>query len=76
VDGMNSTWWPLDLTNVTLYSSKKNNHVQKYNSHVKKHFFLKGFFALCPPSGNYRLFVIEVGSQIMLLSMRNKKIIY
>jgi hypothetical protein len=26
VDGMSFAQWPLDLTNVTLYSNKKNNH--------------------------------------------------
>jgi hypothetical protein len=31
---MNSAWWPSDLTNVTLYSSKSNNHSEKYNIHI------------------------------------------
>jgi hypothetical protein len=28
VDGMNSTYWPPYLTNVTLYSNKNNNHLE------------------------------------------------
>jgi hypothetical protein len=26
MDGVNFAWWPLHLKNVTLYSSKNNNH--------------------------------------------------
>jgi hypothetical protein len=32
VDGMNSTWWPLDLTNETLYQQVKITIILKYNN--------------------------------------------
>ncbi len=46
INGMNSTQWPLDLTNVTLYSSKKNV-IKKYNTYVNN-FLSQKIFLPCP----------------------------
>jgi hypothetical protein len=53
VDGMNFAWWPPNLTNVTLCSSKKKS--LKNITPIQKKMYPKQFFALCPPNENYML---------------------
>jgi hypothetical protein len=47
MDGMNFAWWPLDLKNVTLHSSKNNNLASIYTLNFKNiHQFFSTTFSI------------------------------
>ncbi len=65
MDGVNFAWWPPNLRNVTLYSSK-TTIIQKYNTRVE-FFCLKRFFLPCAQQVKiicYSLLKLEVNAPI------------